>query len=290
MRRALRKRLVVDAMNEKTPVETMRTVRTTTPFGRAVKDLVDGLSRQSIWRTMAWQDILIRYRGSVLGPFWLTISMAVMVLALGALYSKLFKVNTTEYIPFLCLGIMMWNLISSIVIDACNCFVSGESIIKQVKMPFSIHVYRMIWRNLIIAAHNVVVYVGVLIYYGIWPTATMLLAIPALVIVILNGVWAGLLLGMMCARFRDVPQIIANLVQVVFFVTPVIWFPSLLGESEYLVYLNPFFAFVDLLRTPLLNATPSALSVGTALLMTVAGWGVTLALFSRFRSRISYWV
>lgn len=257
---------------------------------KALADLKEGATRWPIWHAMAWQDILIRYRGSALGPFWLTISMGVMILALGVLYSHLFKVDINSYMPFLCLGLMSWSLISSIVNDACTCFVSSEAIIKQIKMPYSVHIYRMIWRNLIIAGHNIVVYVAVMLYFDIQPTLQMLWLLPGLFLVLVNAVWLALLLGLICARFRDVPQIIANLVQIAFFVTPVIWNPDLLGPMRDLAFLNPFYAFVDLLRSPLLNSAPNMLSWLVALSMTMAGWVVALSMFSRFRARISYWV
>lgn len=257
---------------------------------KALADLKDGLRRWPIWHAMAWQDILIRYRGSALGPFWLTISMAIMILALGVLYSHLFKVDIVSYMPFLCLGLMSWSLISTIANEACTCFVSSEAIIKQIKMPYSVHIYRMIWRNLIIAGHNIVVYVVVMMYFNIEPTLKMLWLLPGLALVVVNAVWFALTLGLICARFRDVPQIIANLVQIAFFITPVIWNPDLLGPNRDLAFLNPFYAFVDLLRSPLLNSAPNMLSWLVALGMTIVGWIVALSLFSRFRARISYWV
>lgn len=257
---------------------------------KALADLKEGATRRAIWHAMAWQDILIRYRGSALGPFWLTISMGIMILALGVLYSHLFKVDINSYMPFLCLGLMSWSLISTIANEACTCFVSSEAIIKQIKMPYSVHIYRMIWRNLIIAGHNIVVYVAVMLYFDIQPTLKMLWLLPGLFLVLVNAVWFALLLGLICARFRDVPQIIANLVQIAFFVTPVIWNPDLLGPMRDLAFFNPFYAFVDLLRSPLLNSAPNMLSWLVALGMTVAGWAVALSMFSRFRARISYWV
>lgn len=255
----------------------------------ALDDLIDGLSRWWLWNAMAHQDILQRYRGSVLGPFWLTLSMAIMIAALGVLYSTLFKISLEGYLPFLCLGILTWTLLSSICLDGCNSFTAVDSIIKQIRIPFSVHIYRMVWRNLIIFGHNVVVYFFVVVIFGIWPTWATLLAIPGLVLVLVNGVWIGLVLGMICARFRDVPQIVASLVQVTFFVTPIIWKPELLGPYEGIAHLNPFMSFVDLIRAPLLGYPPHALSWLTAVAVTVAGWSFAFACFVRFRSRIPYW-
>lgn len=263
--------------------------RAADPRAQAVRDLRDGMGRWWLWSAMAWQDILQRYRGSLLGPFWLTLSMSIMIGALGVLYSTLFKIRIDDYLPFLCLGILSWTLISTIINDSCTVFTTSEALIKQIRMPFSIHVYRMLWRNLIILAHNAVVYVVVAAVFSIplsWPT---LLVLPGLVLVILNGAWLGLGLGMVCARFRDVPQIVGSLTQVVFFITPIIWKPGLLGEYEGVAHLNPLMSFVDLLRAPLMGGTPHVLSWVVAGMVTLAGWVGAFALFTRFRSRIPYW-
>ena len=256
----------------------------------AVRDLLDGFRQWWMWSTMAWQDILQRYRGSVLGPFWLTLSMMIMIVALGILYSKLFKIELDSYLPFLCLGMITWTLISSIILDGCNSLITAENIIKQIKIPFSVHVYRVLSRNVIIAGHNAIVYVIVMLYFGIGVGAKTLLVVPALLLIIINGAWIVLLFGMICARFRDVPQIVASLVQVVFFVSPIIWRPELLGEHQWMARLNPFFAQIDIVRESLLNHSPALSSWGMALATAVVGWTMTFLFFARFRARIPYWV
>lgn len=255
----------------------------------AITDLRGGLEHWPLWNAMAWQDILQRYRGSMLGPFWLTISMAIMIAALGILYSTLFKIQIDDYLPFLCLGILSWSFLSTIVVESCTVFTSSEAIIKQIRIAFSVYVYRMIWRNLLILGHNAVVYVVVMLVFGLTPTWATLLVIPGLALILINAVWIALFFGMICARFRDVPQIIASLTQVVFFVTPIIWKPEHLGPYETIAHLNPFMSFVDLLRAPLLGTAPDALSWVVAIVATIVGWGVSFAAFVRFRSRIPYW-
>lgn len=255
----------------------------------AVADLREGLAHWPLWKAMAWQDILQRYRGSMLGPFWLTISMAIMIAALGALYSTLFKIKIDDYLPFLCLGILTWSFLSTIVVESCTVFTSSETIIKQIRIAFSVYVFRMVWRNLIILGHNAVVYVVVMLIFGIAPTWATLLALPGLALALINAVWVALLFGLICARFRDVPQIVASLTQVVFFVTPIIWKPELLGPYEAIAHLNPFMSFVDLIRAPLLGQAPDLMSWLVAGAVTVCGWLAAFNAFVRFRGRIPYW-
>lgn len=255
----------------------------------AAKDLVEGLRRWRLWGLMGWQDIRQRYRRSVLGPFWLTLSMGVLVGSLGLLYGALFKQAIDDYLPFLALGFLAWSLIAGTVNEGCTAFTDSEPLIKQMRLPFSTHVYRVAWRNLIIFAHNFVVYLVVAILFGIWPGAAALLLLPGLALVTLNAVWVGLLFGMICARFRDVPQIVTSLMQVAFFLTPIIWKPEMLGRRIGFAEANPFYHFVELIRAPLLGEAPGLLSWSIALGLTAAGWTLTWFFFRRFRARIPYW-
>ena len=256
----------------------------------AVRDLVDGLQRWQLWGLMGWQDIRLRYRRSVLGPFWLTLSMGVMIGTLGFLFATLFKMPVRDYLPFLCLGFLAWGLISGLITDGCTVFIDTEHIIKQVKLPFSTFVYRVVWRNLIIFAHNVVVYLVVAVVFGIWAGAAALLLLPGLGLIAANAMWVGLLFGIVGARFRDVPPIVSSLLQVAFYLTPIIWKPELLGNRIAFVQVNPFFHFVELVRAPLLGQVPAPLTWAVVLGVTAGGWLVTFFFFRRFRSRIPYWV
>ena len=256
----------------------------------AIRDLIDGIRSWPLWFIMGWQDIKRRYRRSTLGPFWLTLSMTVLIASLGVLYGKLFKMDIVEYLPFLCLGLLVWNLISTLLTEGCTAFMVEERLIKQVRAPLSVHIYRLVWRNVIIFAHNMIVYVAVAVLFGLWPGVKALLFIPGLAVVLLNGVWAALLLAVICTRFRDVPQIVASLVQVAFFLTPVIWMPKLLGEDAWMAQWNPFFAFLDVMRGPLLGRYPEPFSWVMVLLVTVVGWMVAFTVFRRFRGRIAYWL
>ena len=239
---------------------------------------------------LGWQDVRNRYRRSKLGPLWITISMGVLVTALGVLYAALFKMEVADYLPFVAAGFVVWGLISGIINDGCTAFITAEGIIKQVSLPFSLHIYRVVWRNVIIFAHNSIIFGIVAVVFEIWPGWTVLLALPGLAILCVNGLWIGLLLGLVSARFRDVPQIVASIVQVSFFLTPIIWKPELLPDRTLILGLNPFFHAVELVRAPLLGHVPGMASWIGTLGVTTAGLLATLFLYSRYRQRIVYWV
>jgi lipopolysaccharide transport system permease protein len=257
---------------------------------RAAADIRDGVAMWRLWGRLGWNDILQRYRRSTLGPLWLTASMAVMVVALGVLYAELFKTPIHDFLPFLCVGLLVWNLIASYLTEAGSLFVGSESYIKQIRLPYSVYALRSSWSKLIIFGHNFVIYFGVLLYFQIWPGAIALAAIPGLAMVVLNGTLACLSIGMVSARFRDIPQLVSSIVQIVFFVTPIMWHPELLKNRTYIATANPLYHLVEIVRAPLLGLTPAAGSYLAVAIITLVNGGIAAALFVRFRSRISYWV
>ncbi len=253
-------------------------------------DLVEGMSKSWMWSAMAMQDIKMRYRGSLLGPFWLTISMAIMIAAMGLIYARLFKMEINQYLPFLTVGLVVWNFVSTVITEGCETFLSAHNIITQVRLPFSLHAWRTVYRNLIVLAHNAVIVPLVLIIFSVPVGWTVVFVIPALVILTINGIWVSILLGMISARYRDVPPIVMSFVQVIFFITPIFWPPEALGIWMQALPLNPLFAAVDVVRAPLLGSKPLDYSWTVLLTVTVAGSVGTFSLFAKFRPRIAYWI
>lgn len=252
----------------------------------------DLLVGSRMWRlacTLGWLDIRLRYRGSVLGPFWLTMSTAVMVAALGLLYSTLFKIELRSYLPYLTLSLILWNYLAAVVGDACLGFTQAEGIIQAVRIPFTLFATRVSVRNLLILGHNIVVAVAVFAIFRIWPGADALLSIPGLLLWLVDSFAATLLLGTVCARFRDIPPIVASVMQIAFFISPIIWKPEVLTNSWWLP-LNPFYTLLEIVRAPLLGEMPGDLvylsAVGYSIVFCALSWVV----FTRLRGRLAFWV
>lgn len=256
----------------------------------AIKDLKDGISSLYIWPMFGWMEIKQRYRRSLLGPFWLTLSTGVMIAGMGPLYSRFLGQPMAAYFPHIAISLVLWQLIASLVNDACTAFIAAEGYIKQMRLPLTVHVMRLVWRNLIVFAHNFAVVLVVMFFYPPPFDRYLLLAPLGVLVIAVNGVWIGILLGLICARFRDIPQIVASLMQVAFFLTPVFWPAEMLGKNRWAAEANPLFHFLEIVRRPLAGEPPSALSWAVALVVTAAGFLVALAFFQRFRTRIAYWV
>lgn len=257
----------------------------------ALDDVRQGFARSDLWLLLGWHDIRQKFRRSLLGPFWLTISTAILLVALGFVYAALFKMDLKQYFPFLAAGIVTWSLISTLVIEGCQTFIASESMIKQIRLPFTVHAFRVVWRNILVFLHNIVIVIAVVLIFARLPGATSLLALLAgLGLIMLNGVWVCLLLGLICTRYRDMPPMITSLIQLVFFVTPIIWHPSLLAGRQRIINFNPFHHFIELLRAPMLDTIPSAATWTAVLAITVLGWLATVLAFWRYRRRIAYWI
>lgn len=274
------------------PARTVRSFDAAEPhrWERAKADILDGLGRIRLAWALARNDLRNRYRGSVLGPIWLTLSTAIMLVALGVLYSTLFQMNIREYLPWLGVSLIVWNLIAQTVSDSCNCLIQSEAVIRQLPLPYSTHALRCVLRNAMTAAHNLPLIAVVFAVFGILPGPSVLLVIPGAVLLGINALAGALLLGIICARFRDVVQIVAALMQIAFFMTPVIWKPELLREWAVLMPLNPFYPVMETVRAPLLEGGGSLLIWAAALGWTALHVGIALVFFVRFRGRVSFWV
>jgi ABC-type polysaccharide/polyol phosphate export permease len=256
----------------------------------AIQDLGNALASAHVWTMMAWQEIKQRYRRSTLGPFWLTISTGILVGAMGPLYGRLFGQDIASYFPYLAVGIIIWLLIAALISESGLVFSAAEQYITQIRMPYTVHVLRMVSRNVIIFAHNFVIVILILVAFIPGWYRTALLAVPGLLAVLLNGIWLGILLGMLCIRFRDILPIISSLVQVAFFLTPVMWKKEMLGHYQWAADINPLYHFMEVVRAPLLGQIPSAVSWAAVIGVTIAGFATTIVLFARYRARIPYWI
>jgi ABC-2 type transport system permease protein/lipopolysaccharide transport system permease protein len=257
---------------------------------KAWRDIVAGWQRRELWTTLGLHDVRQRYRRSTLGPFWITISMGVMVFALGLLYGQIFGQNLDEYLPFLAAGFVVWGLISTMILGGCNAFIAAEGMIRQLNAPVSIYAYREVWSALIAFAHNLVIILVVVWWFDVGVSWHALWILPALLILLINGFWIALFFGLLSARFRDVPLIIGSIVQVLFFLTPVIWRPEMLPDRALFLQLNPFYHMVEIVRAPMLGHAPAWENWFAVLLIAFFGWVITLFFYSAYRWRIAYWV
>lgn len=266
-------------------------------FRASMRDLTYGFSQHELWLQLGWQDIKQRYRRSTLGPLWITIATGVMAAALGLLYSLLFQIDWREFLPHVTVGFIVWGFISGCVKEGSTIFIDNEGLIKQLPSALSVHVYRVVWRQLLFFAHNLVIWLILVFILDIPLNWESLLAIPALLLLVLNGVWVAMFFGIVATRFRDVAPLLDALIQLAFYVTPIVWTTRTLeqqggevAEQARIVEINPLFHYLEIVRAPMLGNHVEFYHWAIVLGCTVVGLGLTLLAMRQWRFRVSYWV
>lgn len=257
---------------------------------KAVRDVQLAVKQWFLWSYLAFIEIRLRYRRSLLGPWWITLSMGIFSTAMGFVYSRLFHQDVLSYMPFLISGMVIWSFISSVVIESCDIFKNAQGLIKQTQLPFFTYILKHLLKNVIILGHNFVVYVVLFFVCQLHLTASIFLLIPGFLLLLFNLLWVSLFLGMVGSRFRDIPPIITSFMQVAFFVSPITWMPELLGETSRILKWNPITYVMDVVRAPLVGQTPQLLSFLVLTILAIVGLLGSFVLFARYRSRIAYWV
>lgn len=262
-----------------------------TQVNLAFNDVLESLQKCKLWLYLGWSDIQLRYKGSVLGPLWITLSMSIFIVMFGFVYGNLLHQNLDGYIPFLTCGILIWTYISTILVDSCDVFLNAKTFVCQIKLPYLIHIYRIIWRNMIILLHNSIVYIVVALYFQVVPNLNTLLFIPGFLLLTMNLTFLSLFLGVFAARYRDIPPVINSIIQIAFFVSPITWMPNLLGSSHaFVVQWNPLNYFLDIVRSPLLGQAPEPHSWLYCLLITLLLFCLISPFFIINRRNIPFWL
>lgn len=259
-------------------------------FQMALRDLTGSFQRIGLAWSLATHDVASRYRGSVLGPFWITLSMGLMVLGIGFLYASLFNLPLNEFLPYVALGIVFFGIMTGTVNEGCDTFVQASGMLSQTSLPMFTFVWRTVFRNLINLAHHLVIVVAMLAFYGYWRKANAPLAALGIVFLIVNVSWMSMLAGITSARFRDVPQIVVSAMQFAVFMTPVFWLPDRFGKHQAVLDFNPFYHLLHAVRGPLLGQSVAPHTYVVLAAMAIGGWLFTFLVFARTRRRIVHYL
>jgi lipopolysaccharide transport system permease protein len=249
-----------------------------------------GTRHVSLWGTLAWYDTVLRYRRSMLGPLWITLSMGILLLGMGPLYAVLFGVPLARFYPHLALGVIFWHFFVGAITDGCWVFINAAPYLKQAEFSLATFAWRSLARQVIQLAHHIVLFVPVAIWAGVGWSPRQLLVVPGLLIVLVNLHALAIVLGILTARYRDIAPIVTASLQFLMFLTPVFWLPESLHGRARFVLANPLAQLLDIVRLPLLGSLPAAgtwwfLAVWTTLVVVAAG-----ALYTALRRRVVYWI
>ncbi len=271
-------------------VQATRTPRLAEELRLAGCDLAQGLARWRVWLGLAWQNVRAQYRRSLLGPFWITLGSTVQIATLGILAAILFGVGVRALLAPLCLGYLLWSLIARMAGEGCSSFLDAAHYLRQVQQPLSVYPLWTVARNVIVFLHHLPVFLLLLVWPGVPLNPRTLLAFLTLPVAVLSVAWLAFVLGPLSARYRDVPQIVASLLGVVFYLTPVFWETRQLGSRAYLADLNPLSHVIEIVRLPLLGRSPAPASLAVTGALVFAGWAAALFSLARCRTRLAYWL
>ncbi|MBF5003501.1 ABC transporter permease [Diaphorobacter caeni] len=256
-----------------------------------LQDIALSLRQWPLWMHLGWQDLLRQYRRSFLGPAWIAINMAIFTAAFGWIGAQLFNQDTKTYIPYFCLGNIFFGFLTSTFNDGCRTYIDAAPFLKQASYPKFTFVFRVVWRNLLLAHQIplilVVLWFGDLLGGALWHVWLAGLAASTVCATLVLAILAAI-----ATRFRDVPMVVGSILQIAFFMTPVMWQSSQLSASRahLVTVLNPLAAWLELMRAPLLGKMPS----DTAWLTTGVAFGLLLVLctviYLAARRRINYWL
>jgi ABC-type polysaccharide/polyol phosphate export permease len=256
------------------------------------KDLRAAVSNHHLTTTLGWQEVATRYRRSRVGALWLTINMGVLIAVLSLVFGTLFRIPTEEFIPYLATGLILWAFFSASIGEGCSGFIDAGATILQVRMPLSTQLGLILYRNLIILGHNLLIIPLVFLVFLRPVSPEALWAIPGFILVLLNLGWMMLILAVICARYRDMIQIVQNAMQVLFYLTPIIWTLELLEDRVGAAWLqfNPFFHLITVIRSPLLGHETTWINWAVVIGMVVIGWTIAIPFFGKYRKRVPYWL
>ncbi len=257
-----------------------------------IQDVIDGAKSYEFWMTFGMNDIKAKYRRSKLGQWWITLSVALFILVIGALYQGIFNADSKTYLVYVAIGYIIWLFMQDSIGSGCLVIAQAKPFLLQKKWPISTFIYRLVYREILIFFHHVVLVPPLFLWLGLWPGLIgIFYSILGMLLVIFTSFWIIFLLAIISLRFRDFSPIIQSLLRMAFFATPIIWQERNLGQlGEYINLLNPFGYFLKIVREPLLgNSFPqqawlvsSCISVGLLVL--------TLCVFASTNKRIQYWL
>lgn len=254
-------------------------------------DFTESFRRWQLWWLLGYNDVRQRYRRSRVGQLWITLSMGIFIVAIGPVYAILFATELKEFLPYLTVNIVVWGFISSMINDSCTAFIQSDGYIRQERIPKIGFLYRILVRNFLILGHNALLIPLVFVAFGTFMGPIALLAIPGLVIVTVNCLLIALFLATICSRFRDFPQIVSNVVQVAFFLTPIFWQKKqILANYHFVVDFNPFASLLSVVSSPILGKVPTMFEYGMCFAMMLVTGLVAIPFFARYRARIVYWL
>jgi len=254
-------------------------------------DLLDVCKSWKVWSTIAKFDIIKKYKRSFLGPWWITATMGILILGIGALYSQLFKLDTKNYLLYLAINFSIWTLMRDSILESCQALIEAKNILHNEKQNILIFIFRIIYKNLIIFLHNIIIFVflGFFILDQL-SIIGVLVSISALFFLLIFLLPVCILCSIINTRFRDFYMIISNIMQLLFFLSPILFKKELLFTLDWLIYINPLALFILIINEPILVNQFHFSYLIYLIIYFIIFTCFAILIFSRYKNKIIYWL
>jgi lipopolysaccharide transport system permease protein len=219
---------------------------------------------------LTWRDVKVRYKQTALGAAWAILQPLLTMLIFTLFFGGLAKIGSDglPYPIFSYAGLLPWTLFAEGVARSSQSLVSSSNLIKKVYFPRLIVPASAVLAGVLDFAIAFVVLIGLMAYYGIWPSASIVLLPLLLILVLAICLGVGIWLSALNVQYRDVRYVVPFFVQIWLFVTPVIYPASKvvaklesMGLPAWLYGLNPMAGVVEGFRWALLGRTGSPVSL-----------------------------
>ena len=196
-------------------------------------------------------DLSVRYKRSIIGPFWIILSNVLLISVLSYIFSFIGKDDDFNYTIYMGIGLILWNFISSTINDSSIIFIQHESLIKQMNLPISFHIFRFMMRQIIVLLHSFILIPYIYFFYD-FNVLNLLLFIFSVFIVCLSLFFISFIISFLSTQFRDLGFLIQNIMTVAFYASPILWHTSYLGGIKFYL-INPFYHYISLPRDILMG-------------------------------------
>lgn len=228
----------------------------------------------------AWRDIKVRYKQTILGATWAILQPLISMFIFTIFFGNFAKISSGNlpYPLFVLTGLVFWNYFSGILSRASSSLIENEGIVKKVYFPREILPLSTVGGNLIDFGISLLLLVFVSLYFHIVPNISALFIVPiGIIIGTLGAGGLGLLLASLNVKYRDVRYALPFFIQIMIFLTPVIYPTSIMRQSfRYVIALNPMTGVIDAARMVFsggseINILILAISGASSLLLFIVG-------------------
>ena len=256
-----------------------------------IREFVNALHFWRIWNIATIYKIVLNYRRTYLGTAWLMVGITLIVIVKSFLFSGILNLPSERIIPNLAIGMLVWRLLVGIVNGSCDALSTNKSNFEQGYFPLFTPVLSTIVHHSFIFMHALIPMLAISFYFALPHWGNLFLVIPGLVLICFTAIPIGYILSVLCARFRDLANLIHAIMGVLFFMTPVIWIPEMAtGFRQWIVLLNPFYHFMEIIRDPIVAQPIVSLNWIVALLSGIFAWVVSYILYSYYGRRVLIWL